>query len=83
MTIIMCYSPTEVAEEEKKDAFYHKLTDLLNSVSTHDTVMIISDMNAKVGCRAEGIDSPNPCIGPHCMGIEIIMERDLLIYVTE
>ena len=69
MTIIMCYSPTEAADEQVKDTFYHKLIDVFNSVPTHDTVMVIGDMNAKVGGRIRGMDSPNPSIGPHGMGV--------------
>ena len=69
MTIIMCYSPTEVADEQVKDTFYHKLIDVFNSVPTHDTVMVIDDLNAKVGGGIMGMDSPNPSIGPHGMGV--------------
>ena len=41
MTIIMCYAPAEVAGDDLEDTFYRKLTDLLHSISTHDTVMVI------------------------------------------
>ena len=35
MTIIMCYAPTEVAEEDDdKDTFYRKLYEVFHSVPT-------------------------------------------------
>ena len=69
MTIIMCYAPTEVSDEEAKDAFYRKLNDVCNSVPTHDTILLIGDMNAKVGSRDIGIDSPNSSVGVHGIGV--------------
>ena len=68
MTLIMCYSPTEVADDDKKDSFYRKLGDVFNAVPSHDTVMVIGDMNAKVG-NSSDTNSSNPSIGPHGMGV--------------
>ena len=67
MTLIMCYSPTEVPDDNKKDSFYRKLGDTFNSVPSYDTVMVIGDMNAKVGCGSN-VNSSNPSIGSHGMG---------------
>ena len=68
MSIIMCYAPTEVSDDEAKDAFYRKMIDVFNAVPNHDTVMVIGDMNAKVGSGVAGVNSSNPSVGPHGMG---------------
>ena len=56
MSIIMCYAPTEVTDDEVEDAFYRKLIAVFKAVPRHDTVMIIVDMNAKVGTGVDGVN---------------------------
>ena len=54
ISIIKCYEPTEPSEEELKDDFYCTLKETLCSVLKRDIVIIMGDMNAKVGSDNEG-----------------------------
>ena len=50
LTIIACYAPTEEAEEEEeKDEFYEQLEEEIRTTPRHDALMVIGDLNARVG----------------------------------
>ena len=49
LTIIQCYSPTNDAEPEEKEAFYSMLQAEKEKTPTHDVLIIMGDLNAKVG----------------------------------
>ncbi|XP_056017289.1 craniofacial development protein 2-like [Ostrea edulis] len=53
-SIIVCYAPTNDAEEEQKDTFYQQLQKAVDKIPTHDVLLIIGDLNAKVGSSNEG-----------------------------
>ena len=53
-SIIVCYAPTNDAEVEQKDTFYQKLQKAIDKIPTHDVLLIIGDLNAKVGSLNEG-----------------------------
>ena len=48
-TIIQVYAPTNDAEEEVKEDFYHQLQSAYNKRKARDLTMGIGDLNAKVG----------------------------------
>ena len=48
LTIIACYAPTEEAEEEEKDELYEQLEEI-RTTPRHDVLMVIGDINARVG----------------------------------
>ena len=48
-TIISCYSPTNVSEENKIVTFYEELSSLVRSIPKHSLLVIGRDMNAKIG----------------------------------
>ena len=49
LTIVACYAPTEEAEEEEKDEFYEQLEEEIRTTPRHDVLMVIGDLNARVG----------------------------------
>ena len=48
-TIISCYSPTNVSEENEIVTFYEDLSSLVCSISKHNLLVIGGDMNAQIG----------------------------------
>ena len=49
VTIIMCYAPTNAAGEEEKEQFCNQLQGVLDKIPKRDMLILMGDMNAKVG----------------------------------
>ena len=49
MTIVNIHAPTEDKDEEVKDQYYEKLTELIEKIPTQNAIIIIGDANAKIG----------------------------------
>ena len=49
VTIISCYSPTNVSEETELVAFYDELSSLIRSNPKQNILVIGGDMNAQIG----------------------------------
>nr|CAH8843517.1 unnamed protein product [Trichobilharzia regenti] len=49
VTVIQCYAPTNVSEQEKKEAFYRQLQAIMDNVPNGDIKILMGDMNAKLG----------------------------------
>ena len=62
----MCYAPTEVATAADKENFYHQLHAVLNRIPGDDMVLLLGDMNAKVGSYMPGDDA---VVGQHGLGV--------------
>ena len=54
LTVIVCYAPTEDTEEEEKDTFYDSLQRTVDETPRHDVLLVMGDLNAKVGSDNEG-----------------------------
>ena len=49
VTIVSCYSPTNVSEENEIVTFYDELSSLVRSIPKHNMLVIGGDMNAQIG----------------------------------
>jgi hypothetical protein len=49
MTLINIYTPTEDKEAEIKEQFYEELQRTQDRIPKHDLIIILGDMNAKLG----------------------------------
>ena len=54
-TIIQCYALTNEADQEDKDDWYIALQQAVSKVPQHYRLLIIGDMNAKVGKHGCGV----------------------------
>ena len=60
--LISAYVPTEGSPSEDKDQFYEQLDDLMNTIRTHEHVILMGDFNAMVGADSVAWKD---IIGPH------------------
>ena len=47
--VIQAYASTNNAMDEEKDKFYNQLQDSVASCSSHDMIVVMGDLNIKVG----------------------------------
>ncbi|XP_063594245.1 craniofacial development protein 2-like [Penaeus indicus] len=63
LSIIQVYAPTSEHTEEEVEAFYEEVEQAKKQCKSQDIVMIMGDLNAKVGKGREG-----DTVGPHGLG---------------
>ena len=49
LIIISVYSPTNIAKDEEKEAFYDDLENFIHNLPPHDCVLVAGDFNARIG----------------------------------
>ena len=64
VTVIALYAPTEDSNEENKDQWYDEVQEVLNKVPGHDMLVILGDLNAKVGRETAAF---NGILGEHSL----------------
>lgn len=71
MTVVVCYAPTNTADNDDGKARFNEKLDAIKGVNRHDVLIVGGNFNAKVGCdnsgrnRCFGCDNSrrNRCIG--------------------
>ena len=66
LTIILCYAPTNESDKEDKEDWYEQLQQAAAKVPQHDMLLIIGDMNAKVGSDNSNCER---AMGKHGCGV--------------
>ena len=64
LTIIQCYAPTETTNKDMKEKFHQQLHETITAVQKKDVIIVMGDMNAKIGSNNEGLE--------HVMGRHVI-----------
>lgn len=56
LQVVQCYAPTNDADDEVKELFYNPLYHTLESKKAKDIVILMGDMNAKIGGNNNGYE---------------------------
>ena len=54
ITVVQCYAPTNDFSEDEKDESYISLKNVVEQDSTHDALIVMGDLNAKIGNENAG-----------------------------
>jgi len=65
LSVIVAYASTEDAADADKDALYNDLASVIESVPTHDNLLMLSDFSAVTGPRSAGYED---VVGPFGAG---------------
>ena len=53
---MQCYAPTNDSSEDEKDQFYSSLKTVVEQVPTHYVLLVMGDLNAKIGNENAGLE---------------------------
>nr|KAG5687784.1 hypothetical protein BaRGS_025678 [Batillaria attramentaria] len=67
VTVLQAYAPHNEREEEEKDQFYLELQETLDECNKNDIIIIMGDLNAKVGSDNSGYERT---MGVHGLGTQ-------------
>jgi len=70
LIIIQCYAPTEMTDKDMKEKFHQQLHETIIAIQKRDVIIVMGDMNAKIGSNNEGLER---VMGRH--GIENMNEN--------
>ena len=59
VTLVQCYAPTNVDEQQEKDDYYRQLQGGRDNVPGRGIVLVIGDINAKLGSDNTGRELEN------------------------
>ena len=81
-TIIVTYSPTSASTDEEINGYYHSLRRCIDSVPAHSFLMVLGDLNARIGNddARHTLHSSTKRNGK--LLLDLVMEKDLIITNT-
>ena len=88
LTVITCYAPREDAEEEIKDELYDQLKEEIRKTPRHDVLVVVGDLNARVGEENTGREMAMGTEGSGCINnkgtrlSDLCVENNLVISGT-
>ena len=53
---MQCHAPTNDSSEDEKDQFYSNLKTAVEQVPTHDVLIVVGNLNAKIGNENAGLE---------------------------
>ena len=56
ITLVQFYAPTNDSSKDEKNQFYSSLKTVVEQVPTHDVLVVMSDLNAKIGNENAGME---------------------------
>ena len=77
LVVIVCYAPTNEADDLAKDNFWNQLSSLVSSFKQRKRICLVGDFNAEPGQQS---DVNVPCRGPFGMGEENDNSKKLLTF---
>ena len=77
LVVIVCYAPTNEADDLAKDNFWNQLSSLVSSFKQRERVCLVGDFNAEPGQKS---DVNMLCRGPFGMGEENDNSEKLLFF---
>ena len=66
--VVSVYAPNQIARQEDKDRFYEDLQSVVDGVSAEDVLLIVGDLNARVGSGKTDLDEWDGIRGKHGVG---------------
>ena len=66
LSIIQVYAPTSDSSEEESESFYELLQETMDNIPAKDILMIMGDMNAKVGRQQQ----KSTHVGTYGLGVQ-------------
>ena len=77
IVVIVCYAPTNEADDLAKDNFGNQLSNLVSSFKQRERVCLVGDFNAEPGQQS---DVNVPCRGPFAMGEENDNTKKIVVF---
>ncbi|XP_063600319.1 uncharacterized protein LOC134776500 [Penaeus indicus] len=81
-TIISCYSPTNVADEQEGDTFYSELSHASRTAPKHNMLILGGDMNAQLGKNQHGKYALHETTNRNGTHLENFLQENDLCYLN-